>query len=150
MIDADGVTYPTRARLVVRKFGAGGPAEARPVAIEWHYDRAEPWAITMQLTGTAYVYRFARELLDRGRIEPAGTVGQVFVQPLLSQWVEVTVRCTCGTGTCTSVALFSFDHSEIDNVLDVTEQLVPLGAEADQVDEAAVDAELARIAYGVA
>ncbi|EMD22894.1 SsgA family sporulation/cell division regulator [Amycolatopsis azurea] len=148
MIDADGVTYPTRARLVVRKLGPTGRAEARPVGIEWRYDRADPWAITMQVIGTEYVYRFARDLLDRGRNEPVGADGFVFVQPLLSQWIEVTVRCNCGTGTCTSVALFSFNHAEIDNVLDVTEQLVPLGAEADQVDPAAVDVELARIVLG--
>ncbi len=148
MLDADGVAYLARARLVVRKLGAGRPVEARQVGIEWRYDRADPWAITMQVVGTEYVYRFARDLLDRGRIEPVGADGFVFVQPLLSQWVEVTVRCGCGN--CTSVTLFSFDHSEIDNVLDVTEQLVPLGAETGQVDPAAVEVELARIAYGVA
>ncbi|KFU80991.1 Streptomyces sporulation and cell division protein, SsgA [Amycolatopsis lurida] len=148
MIEAREIFYASRAQLVVRKFGAGGPAMARPVGIDWHYDRADPWAITMRISGTEHVYRFARELLDRGRVEPVGADGHVFVQPLLSQWIEVTVRCACGS--CSQVALLSFEHSEIDTVLDATKQLVPLGAEADQFDEAAVDAELARIAYGVA
>ncbi|WET79262.1 SsgA family sporulation/cell division regulator [Amycolatopsis sp. QT-25] len=148
MIDADGVTYPTYARLVVRKLGEGTRARVGRIGIEWRYDRTDPWAITMQISGTTYAFRFARELLDRGRIEPVGADGFVFVQPLLSQWVEVTVRCGCERN-CSS-SLFSFDHSEIDNVLDVTEQLVPLGAEAAAVDEAAVDTELARIANGVA
>ncbi|ONF62269.1 SsgA family sporulation/cell division regulator [Amycolatopsis keratiniphila] len=148
MIEAREISYFSRARLIVRKLGADASAQARLVGIEWRYDRADPWAITMLITGTPYVFRFARELLDRGRIEPVGADGFVFVQPLLSQWVEVTVRCGCERN-CSS-SLFSFDHSEIDNVLDVTEQLVPLGAEADQVDEAAIDAELARMTSGAA
>ncbi|WP_414943334.1 SsgA family sporulation/cell division regulator [Amycolatopsis sp. cmx-11-32] len=149
MIEAHEISHRSRAWLVVRKLAGGVPAEVRPVAVEWRYDRTDPWAITMLITGTEYEYRFARELLDRGRIEPVGADGHVFVQPLLSQWIEVTARCGCGNG-CSSVALFSFDHSEIDTVLEATEQLVPLGAETDAVDEATVDAELARIAYGVA
>ncbi|UUV29116.1 SsgA family sporulation/cell division regulator [Amycolatopsis roodepoortensis] len=148
MIDAREVSFFTAAQLIVRKIsGAAIGPEARRITIEWRYDRTDPWAIRMHMPALEAEYRFARELLDRGRIEPTGADGRVFVQPLLSQWVEITLRCNCRK--CPAF-LFSFDHSEIDNVIDATELLVPLGAEADQVDEAAVDAELARIASGAA
>lgn len=127
------VSHYCVARLVAHKLRAGRPPAAMRVPVEFRYTAVDPWAIEVHF-GRKNCWRFARSLLDTGRVEPVGE-GLVRVMPLVGMWVEITSRASG------LAVLLSVDRGDIDAALDASEQLVPLGAEDGHVD---LDAELAR------
>ncbi len=105
----------------------------------WEYRTTDPWAITLHLDGQRWI--FARELLRRGLVEPAGD-GDVQVMP-----------DTGGTPGLLSVSLSSpsgaarvpVARATVTTLLDASYALVPDGGEAEVIDW---DREWARLAEG--
>lgn len=144
------ITFSCTGLLIVHHITASQRGVGGTVRLDFQYDEADPAAITLVVhahfrgePGTPQ-WRFARELLDHGRCEPAGS-GDVRVAPKIGRFVEITLR-NRATGR---TLLVSVDVPAVEAALDATEQLVPLGFEKHLgPDSAAVDAELAAILAG--
>lgn len=127
-------------RLVARlhTLDVDGPHSV-PVAAWFRYDLREPWLVTLsfQAAGGRFVdWAIQRELLCDGVLMGAG-LGDVRIQRGLDHggFDQAWITLSSPSGT----ADFTFDYRTLVDLIERTEQAVPLGAETSQVD---IDAEL--------
>jgi sporulation and cell division protein SsgA len=114
---------------------------AAPVVTRWSYCADDPYAVTIEIQtrGDRWVdWVLARELLVEGLSEPAG-IGDVRVRPAsMGEW-DVTLVEICSPD---GHALLEVDRDLLQQFVQATIDLVPLGSEGMVVD---IDAEIEKI-----
>lgn len=139
------VSYFSAGMLIVKRISRATYPSATEVGIEFLFDPADPTAITLivhiHIRGEQLhpQWRFAREMLDHGRVGPVGD-GDVRIAPR-ARWAELCLRLPAADRTL----VLSVERIDIEGALEATEALVPLAAPDPVPDPAAVDAELAAI-----
>ncbi len=142
------VSFFSAGTLIVQRISRVHRASANKIGIEFHYDPADPAAIVLLLhvhfrgQDIHPAWRFAREMLDHGRVGPVGE-GDVRLAPK-ARWVEFTLR----TPGLDRELLLSVELVDVEAALATSEALVPLTAPDPVPDPDAVDAELAAILAG--
>jgi hypothetical protein len=115
-----------------------------PVRSRWSYRADQPFTVTaaFQTDRDRWVeWVFSRELLVEGLDDSAG-VGDVRFRPIEERGLRMLV---IEIESPEGYALLELDHEAVAEFLDVTEELVPLGAEDDHFDVDALIAELTRV-----
>ncbi|PXY17087.1 hypothetical protein BAY59_36545 [Prauserella coralliicola] len=113
--------------------GEGDTLVSRPVQACWRYDITDPYALTLDVDsgpGTLAVrWTFARDLLADGLLRGEGE-GDVYVAPDSESDARVWIVLTSPSGA----ARLAFSRSVLERVLDLSDQLVPLGSESERID----------------
>lgn len=127
---ASGVTQTLVARL--------HQADGReiPVKTQFTYQPSDPWAVTFAFwtgPGGWVEWTMGRQLLADGLTAAVGE-GDVRIKPLIAEY-----RTRMSVASDSGSAVFSFDSDELQELLALTEDLVPWGGEHDHVD---LDAEI--------
>lgn len=135
---SDPLIVDERLVAQLHTLSEAGP-QSVPVAVWFRYDLREPWLITLSFQaarGQFVDWAIQRELLCDGVLMGAG-LGDVRIQRGLDHggFDHVWITLSSPSGT----ADFSFDYRTLVDLIERTEQAVPLGAETSQVD---IDAEL--------
>lgn len=115
-----------------------------PVRSRWSYRADQPFTVTaaFQTDRDRWVeWVFSRELLVAGLDEAAG-VGDVRFRPIEERGLHMLV---VEIESPEGYALLELDHSAVDDFLDATEEMVPLGREDEHFDVDALIAELTRV-----
>jgi len=114
---------------------------AAPVVTRWTYSADDPFAVTLviQTRGDQCVdWVLARDLLVAGLTGPAG-IGDVRVRPArMDDWDVALVEIRSPDGR----ALLEVDRDLLQQFVDATIEVVPLGSEATVID---MDAEIEKI-----
>lgn len=112
-----------------------------PILCELSYDAGDPFAVTARfaLADQSVAWTFARSLLRTGMYEPVGD-GDISVRPGLSRDGHATVYVELNSPHGT--AMLRTRTARIAAFLDMTQQVVPIGAELDGVDMDAVISQL--------
>lgn len=104
-----------------------------PVLSRMSFHVDEPFAVTVAFRterGRWIEWTFARDLLVTGLTEPAG-IGDVRVRPDLSEDEEtLTLEIESPDGYAT----FELEREDVENFVNMTIELVPLGAESECFD----------------
>jgi len=101
--------------------------QARELRVVFGYLATDPWAISMVMhTTTPVPWTFARELIADGLNTTTGH-GDVRVVPAET---AVTLELSSPSGA----ARLAFARASLEKLIEHTEHLVPLGAEAEHVD----------------
>lgn len=116
-------------------------AAPSPVMCELSYAAQDPFAVTARfsLEDESVAWTFARSLLRTGMHEPVGD-GDIAVRPGLDHEGHATVYVELNSPHGTAV--LRTQTARIAMFLDMTQQVVPAGAELDGVD---MDAVLSRL-----
>ncbi|MEV4596046.1 SsgA family sporulation/cell division regulator [Amycolatopsis sp. NPDC049253] len=104
-----------------------------PVLSRLSYHSAEPFAVTVAFRterGRWIEWTFARDLLVTGLEEPAG-LGDVRIRPDLS---EDPAMLTLEIESPDGYASFELEREDIENFLESSYELVPLGTESENFD----------------
>lgn len=115
-----------------------------PVRSRWSYRADQPFTVTaaFQTDRDRWVeWVFSRELLVAGLDEAAG-VGDVRFRPIEERGLHMLV---VEIESPEGYALLELDHAAVDDFLDATEEMVPLGSEDEHFDVDALIAELTRV-----
>ncbi|MBB4912140.1 SsgA family sporulation/cell division regulator [Actinophytocola algeriensis] len=115
-----------------------------PVRSRWSYRADHPFTVvaTFQTERDRWVeWVFSRELLVEGLTASAG-VGDVRFRPLEERGLHMLI---VEIESPEGYALLELDHQSVDDFLDATEELVPLGGEDDHFDVDALIDELTRV-----
>ena len=112
-------------------------APPAPVCCELSYQPADPFAVTasFSLEGQTVAWTFARSLLRAGMHQPVGD-GDVALRPGLDDEGHATVYLELRSPQ--GAALLRTRTSGIAAFLDLTQRLIPVGAELEGVDMDAV------------
>lgn len=114
---------------------------AAPVVTRWTYSADDPFAVTLviQTRGDQCVdWVLARDLLVAGLTGPAG-IGDVRVRPArMDDWDVALVEIRSPDGR----ALLEVDRDLLQQFVDATVEVVPLGSESTVID---MDAEIEKI-----
>lgn len=114
---------------------------AAPVVTRWTYSMDDPFAVTLviQTRGDQCVdWVLARDLLVAGLTGPAG-IGDVRVRPAqMAEWDVALIEIRSPDGR----AMLEVDRDLLQQFVDATIEVIPLGSESSFVD---MDAEIEKI-----
>jgi hypothetical protein len=115
-----------------------------PVRSRWSYHASHPYTVVaaFQTDRERWVeWVFSRELLVAGLTESSG-IGDVRFRPLSERGLDMLV---VEIESPEGYALLELDHEAVAGFLGATEDVVPLGAEADHFDVDALIDELTKV-----
>lgn len=120
------VTMPMELRLIVPM------QQALPLPVQLRYSASDPYAVSLVFSGPDedVIWVFSRDLLAEGLVLPRGQ-GDVRVRPELRDSTRyIMIGLTSPDGT----AELEADADGIAAFIELTEKVVPRGAEHDVVD----------------